>query len=112
MLCKIHKSSVKLKYGKKITYYSLYVDNLSSKFIMGTKKISNLTNSEYYFTLDEKMKDFSKDNIIGKLVAKFFGNEYNIYDVSENNNDVFDENSSKILGTIEYVKIYYLIIRK
>lgn len=105
LLCKIKKSNVKMKYGKKITLYHLYTD-FTNKFLMSCRKISNITFTEYVFTLDENpLEIISQENLIGKLVSRFLGNEFTIYDFTENKDNINDFNSrtNKFLGTIEYV---------
>lgn len=101
LLCKINKSHVKMKYGKKITLYHLYTD-FTNKFLLSCKKISNLTNTEYIFCTSDNPLDYSNESIIGKVISKFFGNEYNIFDVSDNNK------ASKLIGTIDYVSFFVL----
>jgi len=96
LLCKIKKSYVKMKYGKKMTFYHLYTD-LTNKFLLSCKKISSLTNTEYIFSMSENPLDCSNDSIIGKVVSKFFGNEYNIYEVSDLKTE------KKLIGTVDYV---------
>jgi hypothetical protein len=102
LLCKIKKSHVKMMYGKKTTIYHLYTD-FKNMFILSCKKISNLTYTEYVFTISDNPINCSNENIIGKVVSKFFGNEYNIYDNSEN------ITINKLIGTIDYVIKDFLI---
>ena len=97
LLCKIKKSNVKMKYRKKTTLYHLYTD-FTNKFLLSCKKISNLTNTEYIFYMSDNPLDCSNESIIGKVVSKFLGNEYNIFDVSDN------KVANKIIGTIDYVR--------
>jgi len=102
LLCKIKKSHVKMKYGKKTTIYHLYTD-FRNMFLLSCKKISNLTYTEYVFTISDNPINCSNENIIGKVVSKFLGNEYNIYDNSEN------ITINKLIGTIDYVIKDFLI---
>lgn len=106
LLCKIKKSNIKSKYGKKITIYHLYTD-FTNKFLLSCKKISNLTNTEYIFTISDDPLNCSEDSILGKIVSKFLGNEYNLY----GNSDIRQKNI--LLGTIDYVIIInnLLIVR-
>lgn len=96
LLCKIKKSHVKMKYGKKTTIYHLYTD-YTNKFLLSCKKVSNLMNTEYIFSMSDNPINCPNESIIGKVVSKFFGNEYNIYDVSQ------DNENNRFIGTVDYV---------
>jgi len=100
LLCKIKKSDVKMKYGKKATLYHLYTD-FTNKSLLSCKKISNFTNTEYIFSIGDNPLECPNGFIIGKVVSKFFGNEFNIFSVPGNNEE------NKLIGTIDYVKTIF-----
>jgi len=110
LLCKIKKSKVKMKFGRNFTIYKLYTE-FTNKFLMSCKKISNFTNTEYIFTLDENPIECCNNNKIGKLISQFFGNVYDIYDMSGNKIDDRNLKSTAniLVGTIEYV-IFFMIL--
>lgn len=109
MLCKIKVFVKNLNYGKKEIIYRLYSD-ITNKFIMSAKKVTFFTKTVYYFTIDEESNDMSKNFLIGYLVSNFLGQEYNLYDLSEedininiNTHQVKNPIDQRMLGTIHYV---------
>jgi hypothetical protein len=109
LLCKIKICHVKMKYRKQAFLYNLYED-FTNKFIMSCRKVSNLSSTEYIFSSEENALEISQEKLIGKLTSKFLGNEYGIYDMTENKDNFKDLNSpfNKLVGTIEYVKNYFV----